>query len=157
MDKKQFMEMAVVEAYKGINNGEGGPFGAVIVENDEVLAGAHNTMLLNKNPIRHAEINAITEACRIKGDYDLSGCVIYSTTEPCPMCFSAIHWARIDLIVFGTAIKDVQSLGLNELSVSVEKMTERGGSSVAIEKGVMIEECLELLKAWEKLPEKRVY
>lgn len=157
MDKKQFMKKAIEEAYTGIKNGEGGPFGAIIVEGDKVLARGHNTVLRDNDPTHHAEINAINEACRIKGDYDLSGCVIYSTTEPCPMCFSAIHWARIDSVIFGTAIEDVKILGFNELAISVEKMKEIGCSPVLIEKGFMVEKCRELLKSWESFPDRKVY
>ena len=157
MDKKCFMQMAIDEAYHGISKGEGGPFGAIIVDGNEVIARRHNTVLLDNDPTHHAEINAISEACKAKGKYDLSGCVIYSTTEPCSMCFSAIHWARIDLVIFGTAIEDVKILGFNELAISVAKMKKIGGSPVLIEKGFMFESCRELLRSWESFSDRKVY
>lgn len=155
----RFMSLAIDEAYKGIKSGrgEGGPFGAVIVKDGRVLAAAHNTVLISNDPTRHAEINAISAAAERSGTYDLSGCVIYSTTEPCPMCFSAIHWARIGCLVYGTDIEDVKKLGFNELIIPVPVMKKTGNSSVEICPGFMRHECEELLKYWENLPDKTVY
>ncbi len=118
---------------------------------------AHNTVLKTQNASCHAEINAIGIASRKLGKYDLSDCVIYSTTEPCPMCFSAIHWARIPRIVFGTAIQDVRKRGFHELSISNTSMKRYGKSRVKIRSGFMKKECLRLLRMWDKKPNKQVY
>ena len=144
---------------KGIRSGrgEGGPFGAVIVKDGRVLTAAHNTVLTDNDPTRHAEIAAISAVARSLGTYDLSGCTIYSTTEPCPMCFAAIHWARIGKLVYGTTIEDVKKLGFNELTIPVSVMKEKGNSSVEIYPGFMKRECEELLKYWKNLPNKTVY
>ncbi|MFH1665403.1 MAG: deaminase, partial [Candidatus Omnitrophota bacterium] len=91
------------------------------------------------------------------GTYDLSGCEIYSTTEPCPMCFSAIHWARIHKLIYGTSIDDVRKLGFNELTIPAARMKREGGSPVKMEPGFMRAECEQLLKFWETLPDKKVY
>ena len=157
MDEELYMKLAIEEAEEGIKRGEGGPFGAVVVEEGEVLSKAHNTVLKDNDPTRHAEIKAISEAAGKKGSFDLSGCVIYSTTEPCPMCFSAIHWARISRIVYGTGIEDVKRLGFNELAISAAGMKEKGASDVEITGSFMRAECIELLKKWEALPGKEVY
>ncbi|MDD5633758.1 MAG: nucleoside deaminase [Candidatus Omnitrophica bacterium] len=158
MTDKRFMDLAIEEAYKGIKYGsEGGPFGAVITKDGLVLAMAHNTVLKNNDPTQHAEMNAISLASAKLGTYDLSGCVIYSTTEPCPMCFSAIHWAKIDRVVYGTGIDDVKTIGFNELTISAAQMKKQGASPVIVEGGFMYEECMELLKFWETLPNKKVY
>ncbi|MDH5546544.1 MAG: nucleoside deaminase [Gammaproteobacteria bacterium] len=148
--EKSPMQAAIGDALKHLSDEGGGPFGACIVKDGNILAVAHNTVLADNDPTCHAEVNAIRMAAKKLGDYDLSGCAIYSTTEPCPMCFSAIHWARIDTIVYGTTIQDVQNLGFNELSVSNHEMKTRGGSSVEIHADFMRDECLELLQQWSQ-------
>ncbi|MDP8299409.1 MAG: nucleoside deaminase [Candidatus Tantalella remota] len=151
------MKAAIDEAYKGIDSGDGGPFGAVLVSGDRILASSHNRVLADNDPTRHAEVNVISEAARGKGTYDLSGSVLYTTTEPCPMCFSAIHWARIEKIVYGTDIEDVRVLGFNELTIPVSEMKSRGVSGVDLKGGFMRAECEELLKYWKTLPDAEVY
>jgi tRNA(Arg) A34 adenosine deaminase TadA len=153
----KFMLAAIEEARKGSSSGQGGPFGAVVVKGEELVSSAHNSVLGDNDPTRHAEIKAISEAARKLGTYDLSGCDIYTTTEPCPMCFAAIHWARIGRVIYGTDIKDVKELGFNELTISVSEMKEKGSSPVEIDRGFMRDKCEDLLKFWESLPDKRVY
>ena len=153
----EFMLAAIEEARKGSSSGEGGPFGAVVAKEGRIISSAHNSVLKDNDPTQHAEIKAISEAARELGTYDLSGCDLYTTTEPCPMCFSAIHWARIGKVIYGTDIKDVKELGFNELTISVSEMKERGASPVEISSGFMRTECEDLLKFWESLPDKQVY
>jgi tRNA(Arg) A34 adenosine deaminase TadA len=157
MDKERFMKIALEEAYECVREKAGGPFGAVIAEGNKILARGHNTVIKDHDPTRHAEMNVISQACRRKGTRDLSGCIIFSTTEPCPMCFSAIHWARINKVVFGTGIEDVKKMGFNELSISVEEIKKEGDSPVNIERGFMIEECRQLLDVWSEIPDREVY
>jgi tRNA(Arg) A34 adenosine deaminase TadA len=152
----KFMRLAIQEARKNLKDMAGGPFGACIVRDNKVLAIARNRVL-RKDATCHAEINAIREASRRIGDFDLSGCQIYSTTEPCPMCFSAIHWARIDKVIYGTAIADVKRLGFNELAISNKKMKAAGKSKVKITKGFMLRECRKLLSDWDSLDNKQTY
>ena len=97
----EFMEEAVREALVGVRAGDGGPFGAVVVQNGKVISRAHNEVLSSNDPTAHAEILAIRKASSVLKRYDLSDCVIYTTCEPCPMCFAAIHWSRIKRIFFG--------------------------------------------------------
>ncbi len=155
--KSLFMRLALREAEKNFPTLDGGPFGAAIVKNDHVLSVGRSTVLRDQNPVCHAEINAIFRATRQLGSFDLSGCEIYSTTEPCPMCFSAIHWSRISRIYYGTSIQDVKKLGFNELSISNEKMKQLGKSKVKIVKGFSLDDCKQLLSKWKKLPEKKTY
>lgn len=157
MNDDSYMRKAIEEAYAGINQFSGGPFGAVIVKGDRILASAHNTVLKENDPTKHAEMNTISDASKILGSYDLSGCVIYSTTEPCPMCFSAIHWARIGRVVYGTEIGDVEKLGFNELIIPVEKMKEISDSGIEFYPGFMLKECMELLQYWKALPDRSTY
>jgi guanine deaminase len=157
MPENRFMTLAIEEAYNGVKAGDGGPFGAVVVKGAEVLAASHNRVISGKDPTKHAEINAISLAAEKLGTYDLSGCEIYTTTEPCPMCFSAIHWARIKKIVYGTKIGDVKKLGFNELSIPACRMKEAGSSPVEIEGGFMLSECERLLEFWKGLPDRQTY
>ena len=152
----KFMRLAIKEARKNLKTLNGGPFGACIVRNNLVLALAHNTVL-EKDATCHAEVNAIRIASRITGQYDLSGCVIYSTTEPCPMCFSAIHWARLDAVIYGTGIADVKKLGFCELSISAKDLKTKGKSDVKIFADFDRAECMKLLNDWEKVEGRKVY
>ncbi len=157
MKQEDFMLLAIEEAYQGLKEGDGGPFGAVLVKNDKVVAKSHNKVLKTLDPTQHAEIRAIQEASKKLNAFDLSGCEIYTTTEPCPMCFSAIHWARIGKIYYGTTIEDVQKRGFNELAIPAKKMKREGFSNVEIIGPVLKEKCEELLKYWDALPNKQVY
>src|SRR5688572_23132109 len=114
---EHFMRQAVAKAKHGIAAGQT-PFGACITRNGEMLACEHNVVWATTDITAHAEVHAIRQACRRLGTIDLSGCVIYSTCEPCPMCFSAIHWAKIGRLIFGVSIADAQALGFSELAVS---------------------------------------
>ncbi len=152
----KFMALAIEQARKNLLALSGGPFGACIVRKGIVLAVARNTVLLN-DATCHAEVNAIKIASKEIGTHDLSGSVIYSTTEPCPMCFSAIHWSKIDKIIYGTAIGDVVELGFNELNISNEQMKLMGKTSVEIFKNFMYEDCFRLLKDWKDLKNKKAY
>lgn len=157
MRKEALMSLAIEEALRGIKAGHGGPFGAVVAKSGEVISSAHNTVLLNNDPTRHAEMTAISMAAVKLGTYDLSGCEIFSTTEPCPMCFSAIHWARLDRVIFGTFIEDARKRGFNELAIPAAEMKLMGGSGVELESGFMPRECEGLLESWDKISVKKVY
>jgi len=153
---KKFMELAIKEAQKNLRDMQGGPFGACIVKKGRVIATARNTVLKN-DATCHAEINAIKIASKKLRTFDLSGCEIYSTTEPCPMCFSAIHWAKIGKIYYGTNIADVQKRGFNELAVSNSVLKKLGQSKVKVVKDFARKECLGLLQDWDQLPAKKIY
>ena len=146
---EKFMKLAIDDARVNLKMTTGGPFGACIIKNGEILSIARNTVLA-ADATCHAEINAIRTASRMLGTYNLNNCVMYSTTEPCPMCFSAIHWARIPTIVYGTNIQDALEAGFNELTISNEKMKQLGNSSVEIINGFMKNECMELFTEWMK-------
>jgi guanine deaminase len=153
---KKFMMLAINEARKNLKEASGGPFGACIVKNGKVVAVSRNTVLA-QDASCHAEVNAIRIASAKLKSYDLSGCVIYSTTEPCPMCLSAIHWARIDAVIFGTAISDAKKIGFNEMPVSARRMKRIGKSRLKITSGFMLKECRALFDDWASLPDKQVY
>ena len=152
----RFMRRAISEARKNLARPDGGPFGACIVKNGKVLTAARNTVL-SGDASCHAEVNAIRKASKKLGTFDLSGCEIYSTTEPCPMCFGAIHWARIGAVHYGTGIRDAAKAGFHELRISNAKMKALGRSRIRLGPGFLRKECLDLLKAWAALPGKKEY
>jgi tRNA(Arg) A34 adenosine deaminase TadA len=151
-----FMHMALREASRGMRTGQGGPFGACIVKDGTIVAVAHNRVLVSGNPTQHAEVVAIGRASKHLGTHILKGCTIYSTTEPCPMCFSAIHWAQIDRIVFGTGIADVKRLGFNELPISNRTLKRLGRSKVILDQASK-PECNDLLRSWAAMETKKTY
>lgn len=154
---RQSMLQAIQSAEKGICTNEGGPFGACIVKNGKAPSVAHNQVLKNHDPTCHAEIQAIRAASKKLKSFDLSDCEIYSTTEPCPMCFSAIHWARISKLYYGTTIADVAKRGFNELAVSNNLLKKIGKIKIKIIKGFERKACLNLLKKWDSLESKKTY
>jgi len=153
---ERFMRRAVREARKNLARPDGGPFGAAIVKDGRVLAAARNTVLRD-DATCHAEVIAIRKASKKLGTFDLSGCEVYSTTEPCPMCFGAIHWARIGVIHYGTGIRDAATAGFHELRISNRKMKALGKSPIRIVPGFLRRECLALFEAWRELPGKKRY
>ncbi len=151
-----FMRRAIREARRNLQTVDGGPFGACIVRDGTAIATARNTVLRD-DATCHAEVNAIRKAARRLGTFDLSGCVIYTTTEPCPMCFSAIHWARIATIVAGTRIRDAKRAGFRELEISNARLKELGRSRVRLVQGFLRDEAMALFAAWARLPGRRTY
>jgi len=149
MNDEDFMRLAIAKAKEGIAAGQT-PFGACIVKGDDVIVCAHNCVWQETDITAHAEVQAIRDACRKMNSIDLSGCRIYSTCEPCPMCFSAIHWARIGMIVFGADIHDAKQAGFHELEISNDAMKTSGQSPVMIAKGVLGGECAALFGLWKE-------
>jgi len=152
----EFMKLAIAKAAEGAESGQT-PFGACIVKDDEVVSCCHNKVWVTVDITAHAEIVAIREACKKLGSVDLSGCVIYSTTEPCPMCFTAIHWAKIDKIVYGTSIEDAKDFGFSELTISNKEMKDTGKSKIKIVSGCLKDDSLKLFNIWKNRDNSRVY
>lgn len=110
----QFMARAVELARKGMHGGEGGPFGAVVVKEGQIIGEGWNRVLATSDPTAHGEVVAIRDACGKRSDFSLSGCEIYTTGQPCPMCLGAIHWARIEAIYYGFSILDAAEIGFDD-------------------------------------------
>jgi guanine deaminase len=110
----EFMAEAARLSLLGMRAGSGGPFGAVIVRDGKVVAGGHNEVLAANDPTAHAEVVAIRAACRALATFDLQGCELYTSCEPCPMCLSAAYWARIDRIVFANSRRDAAAAGFGD-------------------------------------------
>ncbi|HVW13948.1 MAG TPA: nucleoside deaminase [Mucilaginibacter sp.] len=113
-DHEKFMRMAIDLSRQNVEQGAGGPFGAVIVKNSKIVAQRANRVLTENDPTAHAEVSAIRLACKQTGSYDLSGCVIYTSCEPCPMCLGAIYWARIDTVYYANSKTDASSIGFDD-------------------------------------------
>ena len=150
MYRKEFMEMAVNEARNGIVNREGGPFGAVVVKNGEVIASGHNRVLASNDSTCHGEIDAIRKAESLLGTYDLTGCELYTTGEPCPMCLAAIMWANIGKVYYGCSLEDNERIGFRDA-----KFDEMMGGRAGLPEGFMEEKdkgmCLELFQEYEEM------
>ena len=156
MNDAHWMRLAIAKAREGVARGQS-PFGAAIVRDGQLIACEHNLVLATTDITAHAEVTAIRRACAAVNDIHLPRCTIYSTCEPCPMCFSAIHWARISTIVFGARIGDAQELGFSELTIPNEVMKREGGSPVVLVPDFLREECLALFREFAKRPDRRTY
>ncbi|MFC1667823.1 nucleoside deaminase [Chlamydiota bacterium] len=156
MTDKDYMKYAIKKAREAINTDQT-PFGACIVKDDIPLSLTHNTVWLTGDITAHAEINAIRESCRKLQTINLSDCTLYSTCEPCPMCFSAAHWAKISRIVYGASIQDAQRFGFNELLISNKQMKTIAHCSITLKPSFMKEEAIKLFEQWIKCSSKKVY
>lgn len=150
-EKKQAMQLAIQSALTGIKNEEGGPFGACIVKDGEVIAVAHNTVLKDRDPTCHAEMNAIRMAAKELDEYNLAGCELYTNAEPCPMCLSAIYWARIDKIYIGVDKTIAAKYGFDDAKFYEQILTTPLEREVPQEFGTMPEECEKVFAHWKTL------
>lgn len=150
----KFMSEALNEAYEGIKNHHGGPFGSVVVKDGEIIGRGHNCVLRDNDPTLHGEIQAIRDACKNTGTHDLSGCELYTTAQPCPMCLGAILWAGIDKVYYGCDIDDTEKIGFRD--EVFYKMLDSGNSG---EKLVCIDrdECLKLFDDYDSREDKELY
>lgn len=151
----KYMEMAISEAKKGINKGHGGPFGAVIVKDNKVVGKGHNEVVKRHDPTCHGEIMAIHKACKKLKTFDLSGCVIFTTGEPCPMCLAAILWANIDRIYYGCNINDTEKIGFRDNSFYKVYSNKNIRKSLITE--LDREACLQLYEKYENMKNKIKY
>lgn len=150
------MKIAVEEALKGLRKNHGGPFGAVIVKDGKIIAKAHNEVIRKNDPTNHAEIMAIRKASSKLKRFDLSDCEIYSSCEPCPMCFSAIHWAKIKKLYYGCSKKDAAKIGFDDKFIYdvIKGISKK--KQVRL-KQVDRKECLKTFKKWEEKEDKVRY
>lgn len=153
----ELMKRAIETCRKGIAADQS-PFAAVIATQEgEVVCAVHNTVRANGDVTAHAEITAIREACRILNTINLIHHFMVTTCEPCPMCASAIHWAKMDAVVYGSAIEDAQKAMFNELTVPTQSLYDQGGSHVKVYPFVCRDECNLLFDEWRKGPNPKPY
>ncbi len=156
MNDQDFMREAIRQARDGIA-AQQTPFGAVVVREGTIVAATHNTVWKDCDPTAHAEINALRVAARSLDRIDLSGCTVYSTCEPCPMCIAAIHWSKADRVVFGATIADAQRAGFEELPIAARTLAEMGNSPLQVEGGVLLDECAALFDEWKRRGQAQTY
>lgn len=149
MTDSEAMQRAIAAGREGIRRGQS-PFGAAIVKDGRIVAEAHNTVRLDNDPTAHAEVNAIRRAAKAWNTYELAGCVLFSTCEPCPMCLAAMHWSQIERVVFGASIADAQSAGFREMPIPADAMVAMGQSALKVERGPLEEECRALFEEWRR-------
>lgn len=156
MTDQDFMREAIQLAFKGMRQGAGGPFGAVVVRDGEIIGRGFNRVAADNDPTAHAEIVAIRDACARLADFQLTDCTIYASCEPCPMCLSAIYWARIRRVVFAASGEDAAAAGFDDAWILEElgkdwEMREVEGIQELREEGRRV------LEAWQKNPERMEY
>lgn len=149
----EYMKAAIEEAESGIHAGDGGPFGCVIVKNGKIIGRGHNEVVKRKDPTCHGEIMAIHEASRALDSFDLSGCELYTTGEPCPMCMGAILWANIEQVYYGCNIADTEEIGFRD-KVFYEFTEEKKAQMV---REMDREECRKLYRDYQNIAEKTSY
>jgi len=151
-----YMTAAAAEARRGMEHNEGGPFGAVVVRGDRIIARAHNRVIKTHDPTAHAEVEAIRKASRLLGRFDLSDCLVVSTCEPCPMCLAAVYWAKIRLLYFGCSKEDAARIGFDDRYI-YRVLKGRIKSPRLKAEQVGKETCLPLFRAWSKKKDKTRY
>lgn len=151
-----YMRRAIALAIENVRSGSGGPFAALVVKGDKVLAEGTNRVTAMNDPTAHAEILAIREACRMIGHFELKGCEIYATCEPCPMCLGAIYWARPAKIYFGGAAADAARIGFDDSLIYKEIRAPFGKRRIPMIQ-LMREEALEAFRAWQNQRDKIRY
>ncbi len=152
----KFMKEAVNEALIGMRKGDGGPFGAVIVLDGEIIARAHNEVLTTNDPTMHAEVNAIRKATKRLNRFDLSDCEIYSSCEPCPMCFAAIHWAKMKKLYYGASRYDAAAVDFDDQYIYDVINKKATVNQVDIEV-LDCQECKTPLDEWKSMTDKTKY
>ncbi len=151
-----FMREAIALAQWGMEHNKGGPFGAVIVKDGQVIGRGYNRVPSDKDPTAHAEINAIRDACQHIGDFSLRGCTIYTSCEPCPMCLSALYWARIDSIVYACSKADADAIGFIDQHIGEELSRPPEQRQIPMEQ-YLRQEAIPLFEQWQNKQDKTPY
>jgi len=123
--ENDFMQLAIRLATENVRSGAGGPFGAVVARNGEIVATGVNRVTADNDPTAHAEVNAIREACKALGSFQLPGCVLYTSCEPCPMCLGAIYWVRLESVYFCNTCHDAAQVGFDDSLIYEEMKVPR--------------------------------
>jgi len=153
--KNEFMKRAIELSIEGVNKG-GGPFGSVIIKGNKIVAEGSNKVVPNKDPTAHGEIVAIREACKKLNNFNLKGCELYSTCEPCPMCLSAIYWARIDKIYYANTREDAKKIDFDDSLIYSEFIKSIEKRKIPMVQ-IMREEALKVFELWDKKIDKVKY
>ena len=151
-----FMARAIELAISNVRSGQGGPFGAVVVKNGEIIAEAANSVTRTNDPTAHAEIVAIRNACAKLQQFELRGCELYASSEPCPMCLGAIYWARPARVYFGSSAADASKAGFDDSLIYSEIPQPHSERKIPMIQ-IMGDEAREAFRVWESQPNKLTY
>ena len=155
MTKEELMRRAIELSENSVRNG-GGPFGAVIAKDGEIIAEGSNKVTINNDPTAHAEVCAIRNACKILNTFELANCVIYTSCEPCPMCLGAIYWARLSKIFYANDRKDAAEIGFDDdfiyEEISIEPQYRKKPSEILLRN-----EAINVFKMWTLKDDKNEY
>lgn len=151
-----FMVRAIQLSIENVNRGRGGPFGAVVVKAGVIIGEGVNQVTSTNDPTAHAEVLAIRESCKILGVFDLEGCEIYTSCEPCPMCLGAIYWARLSRVYFANTAADASNIGFNDSLIYREISQPHSLRKIPMIQ-LMRAEALAAFRAWKDKPDKIEY
>ena len=151
-----FMRRAIALALENVRSGRGGPFGALVVKENRIVAGGTNRVTTSNDPTAHAEIVAIREACRVLGDFQLAGCDLYTTCEPCPMCLGAIYWARPARIFYAANAADAAAAGFDDAFIYEQLKQSPGGRRIPMTQ-LLRDDALAIFSAWGRQENKKPY
>lgn len=154
--EENFMQQAILLSQQGMLNNEGGPFGCVVVKNNIIIGKGNNKVILNNDPTAHAEIIAIRDACNFLKDFQLEGCEIYTSCEPCPMCLGAIYWARPSIIYYANTRMDAAAAGFDDALIYKEISAEIGERKIPM-KALPNKAALKIFLDWKTKIDKTNY
>lgn len=155
-DGEIYMRRAIELARQGMNQGAGGPFGAVVVKDGSIVGEGWNRVIGTNDPTAHGEVTAIRDACSRLGTFSLDGCEIHTTGQPCPMCLGAIHWARISRIYYGFRIEDAAAIGFDDTEF-FRQMLLPAGERMIPSAELCREEAMALAAEYTRLPDRQHY
>ena len=154
--EEKFMQEAIALSRKGMEGGEGGPFGCVIVKDDEIIGRGNNKVLATNDPTAHAEVVAIRDACKNLNTFQLEGCEVYTSCEPCPMCLGAIYWARPQKIYFANNREDAAAIGFDDSMIYNEIQTPLTDRKIPIA-SLGREQAIKVFEVWKAKEDKTAY
>ncbi len=154
--EEKFMLEAIRLSQQGMDNNEGGPFGCVVVKDEKIIGRGNNKVICNTDPTAHAEIVAIRDACTHLGTFQLHGCEIYASCEPCPMCLGAIYWARPSRVYFANSREEAASIGFDDSMIYSEMNVDHADRKIPI-LNINCQEALKVFKNWAKNNNKLLY
>lgn len=154
--EEKFMQEAIALSMKGMQDNQGGPFGCVIVKDDKIVGRGNNKVTSTNDPTAHAEVVAIRDACTNLGTYQLDGCEVYTSCEPCPMCLGAIYWARPSIIYFANNRQDAADIGFDDSMIYDEMAAAIEQRKIPIQ-SLSREEAIKVFNAWKEKEDKTAY
>jgi len=156
MCDNKYMEIAINEAKLGIEKRHGGPFGAIIVKDGKIIAQNHNRVIETNDPTAHAEMLVIREASKILNTFDLSECILYTSCEPCPMCYAAVHWAKIPIVYYGATKHDAKTIGFDDEYIYEVLLGKAKDNKLSL-KNISRDSALKIFSLYEKDDKKCLY